>query len=114
MAYDFYCEFDIEQHKKKYPHYLEVLIDEQGEVLYAIPSHQEKAIELCCQKLGVSRKQLDDLCPPEYYFDYLKWLLSICNCISVWTDFYYGEPNSRQLATLKKLKLYGVYEGSLR
>ena len=38
--------FDIEQHKAKYKNYLEVIIDANGTIMYAVPSHQEKASEL--------------------------------------------------------------------
>ena len=65
MAYDLYSEFDIEQHKKKYINYLEVLIEENGHVIYAVPSHQELAIKMACNALNLTRKQLDELCPPE-------------------------------------------------
>ncbi|GAB6761703.1 hypothetical protein [Bacillus cereus] len=34
--------FDIETHKKCFVDYLEVVIDEEGTVMYATPSHQEK------------------------------------------------------------------------
>ena len=44
--YDIYRPFDAEKHKAKYSNYLEVLILEDGTVVYAIPSHQEKAIAL--------------------------------------------------------------------
>lgn len=69
--YDIYSDFDLEQHKKKYVDYLEVLILEDGTVVYAVPSHQEKAIAVACAKLGVCRKELMDMCPPEYYADFM-------------------------------------------
>ena len=46
--YDIYRPFDAEKHKAKYSNYLEVLILEDRTVVYAIPSHQEKAIALAC------------------------------------------------------------------
>ena len=46
MAYDIYCAFDLEKHKQTYVQYLEVVILEDGTVEYAVPSHQEKLIEI--------------------------------------------------------------------
>ena len=72
-------EFDLEQHKKHFVNYLEVMIDEQGKVHYAVPSHQEWAIAASCEKLGVSRQELGDMTPREYYFDWMNWLLMQSN-----------------------------------
>ena len=38
--YDLNSKFDIEQHKKKYINYLEVIIFPDGHIEYAVPSHQ--------------------------------------------------------------------------
>ena len=37
VGYSIYSEFDIEQHKKKYVNYLEVLIEQDGRIVYAVP-----------------------------------------------------------------------------
>lgn len=115
--YSVYSEFNLEQHKKTYVNYLEVLITADGEVLYAVPSHQEKAIQLACHKHKVNRTQLASMCPPDMYFDYLTWLLSMCDCISVWTHDYQAWDESlitsAQYARLRSLKLNGVYKGRL-
>ena len=47
--YNLQSEFDAEKHKEKYVNYLEVVIDENGTVMYAVPSHQEKVIEIACE-----------------------------------------------------------------
>lgn len=39
--YNLYCKFDIQKHKETYKNYLEVIIDEEGSIHYAVPSHQE-------------------------------------------------------------------------
>ena len=80
MAYDIYCAFDLEKHKQTYVQYLEVVILEDGTVEYAVPSHQEKLIALACQKKGVSRQELNDLCPREYYYDSL-YAGKCCGCV---------------------------------
>lgn len=49
--YSIYSKFDIIKHKETYTNYLEVVITENGEVLYAIPSYQEALIKLAMSKL---------------------------------------------------------------
>ena len=109
MAYDIYCAFDLEKHKQTYVQYLEVVILEDGTVEYAVPSHQEKLIALACQKKGVSRQELNDLCPRE------TWLCMQANAVAVWNnDCCCGRGiNRKQVATLRKLKMAGVYGGTI-
>lgn len=114
VKYDLYSEFDAFQHLKHYPHYLEVSIDEEGKVHYAIPSHQEHLIRVACEKLNCTRLQLQHMCPVEYYFDFLTWLQKITGWVSVWTQYvHFYKLNDKQLNTLVKLKELGVYEGEL-
>lgn len=112
--YSIYCDFDIEQHKKKYVNYLEVLIEEDGWIVYAVPSHQEKAIELACQKLRVNRQELMAMCPKEYYFDFLNWLLIVSGTVAVWNDFCSAPTvTKKQIASLRRLKMAGIYKGAV-
>lgn len=112
--YDVYSAFDIEKHKKKYIHYLEVLILEDGTVMYAVPSHQELAIRLACEKLQITRKELEARCPKEYYFDYMNWLLMQTGSIAVWEEGVIAPLiSSKQVAKLKQLKLAGLYKGTI-
>lgn len=112
--YDLNSKFDINQHKKHYVNYLEVLISPKGDVEYAVPSHQEKLIAICMDKLKVSRQGLSDLTPEEYYFDFLTWLCKISGYVSVWNDFIcYFEITNNQLSTLRQLKAEGLYRGDL-
>ena len=112
--YDLYSEFDIELHKKTFPHYLEVIIGPTGAVAYAVPSHQYALIAIACKKYGVDRKKLDEMCPREYWGDYMRWLCMITDCISVWEwQIEYYKVNRKQLATLRRLKMAGLYMGQL-
>lgn len=114
MEFDIYCDFDIEKHKETYTNYLEVLILENGTIVYAIPSHQMKAEQICCEKLNINKEELLKLCPPMYYFDYLTWLLNTSGAVAVWNDFYrcgYNGLNRKQKAKLKLLKINGLYKG---
>jgi len=113
-TYSLYSEFDLEQHKKHYPHYLEVIIGPDGNVMYAVPSHQYKLMDIACRKFGVDRKKLDEMCPREYWCDYMRWLCSITDCIAVWErGIQYYSVNHKQMATLRRLKMAGVYTGLL-
>lgn len=105
--------FNIETHKKTFINYLEVIIDANGIIMYAVPSHQEKLIRLCCEKLRIDREDLNRLCPVEYYCDFLTWLCKMSDCIAVWNNFYCGDLNDEQLATLKTLRNNGLYKGFL-
>lgn len=82
--YGLYSPFDIQQHKKHYVHYLEVIVHPDGVVEYAVPSHQEKLIAIACKMFRKTRKQIGDECPPEFYFDFCKYLCNITGCISLW------------------------------
>ena len=106
--------FDVETHKKTFINYLEVVIlENNGKILYAVPSHQELLIKLACEKHNVTRDELNDMCPPEYYFDFIKWLHMVSKAIPVWNEYYIGEPNEEQLETLKMLKREGLFKGNL-
>lgn len=116
--YGLQSEFDIEKHKKKFIDYLEVMICKDGKVVYAVPSHQMKAEELCCDKLGISRKELIEHYPHQlaYCYDYMTWLLTICGAIAVWNDFcaFGTDPLTKeQRATLRRLKMSGLYRGRI-
>lgn len=116
-GYGVHSKFDIEKHKAHFIDYLEVVILPNGDVLYAVPSHTTKAELLCMEKLGITREELWKKFPPEYMFDYLPWLLSICGAVSVWNTFYTlgigKELTRQQYLTLKELKMHGLFKGTV-
>lgn len=112
--YNLHCPFDIEKHKQTYVNYLEVLIDEDGTIMYAVPSHQLKAVNLACSRLNLSRRELDALCPQEYYGDYMTWLCMIAKVVFVWNNFCVAvNPTTKQIGALRRLKMAGVYSGEI-
>lgn len=115
--YGLQSKFDIEKHKVHFIDYLEVVILPNGDVQYAVPSHTTKAELLCMEKLGLTREELWKECPPEYMFDYLPWLLSVCGAVSVWNTFYTlgigKELTRQQYLTLKELKMHGLFKGTV-
>lgn len=70
-------------------------------------------IALACEKALVTREVLCDMCPIEYYASFDIWLSQIAHAIPVWTTFYRGNPNEKQLATLQRLKEEALYNGNL-
>ena len=112
--YSVYSKFDLNKHKDSFNSYLEVMILEDGTIEYAVPSHQEKAIKLACEKLQISRSELDLLCPREWWCDYLAWLLKISGAVAVWENrAYYSTISQKQISVLKSLKLQGLYKGPI-
>ena len=112
--YDLSCDFNMELHKKTYIHYLEVVIDPDGVIHYAVPSHQEYLIAECMKKMNWSRQELSDACPEEYYGDFVTWLCKISGCISVWENFIqFWEINDVQFITLKELQKEDLYLGNM-
>lgn len=112
--YSVYSEFDMEKHKQTFIHYLEVVIDENGKIMYAVPSHQEKMICLACKKLGITREKLNEMCPEEYYFDFMEWLSMVSGACAVWENFAVGNKFTKeQINTLEDLKSEGLYLGEI-
>lgn len=114
MAYTVYSDFNIEQHKKTYTHYLEVVIDKNGKIMYAVPSHQEKMISLACEKLNVTREELNAMCPPEYYYNFMDWLCKMSGACAVWERFIKADRlTEKQVKVLQMLKDNGLYLGEI-
>lgn len=113
-GYGLHSKFDIEAHKATFTECLEVIITEDGTVMYAVPSHQEKAIALAEEKLEKTRKEISDMRPKEFWFDYLNWLLSLTGSIAVWNDGVSAPAvTTKQAAALRRLKLNGLYRGPI-
>ena len=103
--------FDTKTHKKHFTNYLEVVLLEDGTVVYATPSHQEKLISIALEKLNTTRESLNKLCPIEYYLDFMVWLVKITNCVAVYGNGFIGKPNKLQLNALNELQKEGLYTG---
>lgn len=110
--YDLHSPFDIEQHKKHYINYLEVVIFPDGHVEYAIPSHQEKLIQICQDKLDISRYELERMCPRDYYGDFMTWLCNISGCVSVWNN-YIVQSDKLPMTTYQKTTIEELIDEKL-
>ena len=101
--YTLYSKFDIDKHAETFINYLEVIIDENGVVHYAVPSHQSFVEDTLRRKVGNVMFKSMIMCQ-EAFLDYSGWLCKQTQCLMVWNNFYIGKPNFRQMETLKKLK----------
>lgn len=115
VKYDLHSPFDIEEHLRHYIHYFEAILFPDGHVEYAVPSHQEKLIAIACDMLKVDRDTLNNMCPPEYYFDVIKWLCIQTGCIALWeTSMIIGKHITQaQYHMLEKLQEATIFLGSL-
>lgn len=114
MEYGIYSDFSIERHKQTFIHYLEIIIDKNGKVMYAVPSHQEKMIKLACKKLNITRDKLNEMCPEEYYCDFMVWLSMVSGTCAVWENQVIGDKfTAEQIKALQMLKNEGLYLGEI-
>lgn len=116
MSYSVYSKFDINQHKKTFINYLEVMISPDGEVSYAVPSHQQFAENIACKLLNRTRDSIIEQCP--IYVDYLDFLLNLTGYVAVWNDFIaigsQRKLTKNQRFTLRQLKQEGLYKGNFK
>jgi len=89
----------IKYHNENYINYCEVLIHPDGDISYAIPSHQEKLINLTCYEREVLFDILDIWC------DVMLELVNMTGCISVWYNTYINPKKitKEQINSLNKL-----------
>ncbi|MCM1225968.1 MAG: hypothetical protein NC320_00910 [Clostridium sp.] len=105
--------FNITVHKRTFKNYLEIILDENGNAYYAVPSHQTWLIQKACETLNVNQEELMKLTPREYYCDMLTWLTKITDCVAVWDMAYIGTLNKNQKSQLELLTLENLYKGSI-
>lgn len=114
MEYGLHSDFNAELHKQTFIHYLEVIIDENGKIMYAVPSHQEKMIKIACENLNVTRDKMNEMCPREYYFDLMTWLSKVSGACAVWENQVIGDKfTAEQIESLQILKDNGLYLGEI-
>lgn len=104
--------FNLELHKKTFINYLEVVISPKGTIYYATPSHNAALERVLMNMLKINIKELWQLCPKEYQYNYNEWLCFKSGYIMVWgkpNSFIVGVPNEKQQETLEMLKKEGLY-----
>jgi len=100
--------FSIERHKKTFVNYLEAVIDVNGIVHYAIPSHERALCNMICMKKGLTLDQLIELAKASGgLYDWINWLMDESECICVYTQGYayprHTIPSPEQKKTLSEL-----------
>lgn len=107
--------FDIELHKRTFIDYFEVMLDVEGVVHYAVPSHQEFLIQKAMERNHWTREQLIAACPPEMQGWFLEWLIHESGgYIPVWQNFVLDYPlNAAQALSLSRLKAEGLFRGDV-
>ena len=112
--YGLHSKFDIDKHDATFINYLEIIVKPDGEIEYAVPSHQEKLISIACQMKNITRQELVDICPREYYFDTNRWLCILTGCISIHTEVFYPTPNitdkQKEIMTMLQQRGYALRE----
>lgn len=113
-----HSKFDIETHKNTFIDYLEVCIDPDGVIHYAIPSHTEWCIKYIAARDNVPETDVrygNEPYTQEYQESIfaIDYVTKLSRCISVWTWNYMGIPNDAQLQTLRELKMVGLYKGDI-
>lgn len=106
-------KFDIETHKRTFVNYLEVVILEDGTIEYAVPSHQEKLVNIYMKKYNITREEVINRCPEEYYFNYTEWLCDETKAVAVWDYFIQGQCNEKQQSVLELLRKEKLYKGEI-
>ena len=103
MRLDRNTVFDYKTHRENFINYLEVIILEDGEIVYAVPSHQQKLIELYCKKHNVTPRELQEIIPLQE--SPIDWLIYNLGVISVWYEFIYRpkEITDKQKEALERL-----------
>lgn len=81
--------------------YCEALIYPNGDIQYAIPSHEQMALRIYARKNKVPMYKIWDYISKDDYS--LEWLLKESGCVFLWYHSYVGTPNEKQMQTIKKL-----------
>lgn len=120
--------FSAEVHAKTFIHYCELLIDRRGRVFYAVPSHQERLIELYALKRNLTideaRVELEEFDKTQHFvtingetrhIDAFDKLMLDTGCALIWYDSikYSRKLTTRQMHTISLLLKYGCVCDSL-
>lgn len=93
--------FDLETHKATFVNYTEVVIDPEGTIHYAVPSHTCFLENYCCKMYHISRSELSARVPREYWCDMNAFLMKMSGCMLVWNcgyDYYEAMTDKQKSA----------------
>lgn len=94
--------------------YCEAIVNDDGTVEYAIPSHSERLISKVCEHCSISRSQLESEMP--MFCDVLAYLADIGNTAVVWYNVCYIPKNCSEkcLESVRKLIVSGAMNPQLQ
>lgn len=85
----FSMPFSIERHIHTFVNYCECVIDENGTILYAVPSHERKLMNIVMEKYNMTLDKLTDKAEHEDgQWDWINWLMRNSKCMCVYTCGY--------------------------
>ena len=96
--------FDFDVHNETFRNYCEVVIDSDGVISYAVPSHIDCLRRMYRERM---RSDPDDDCPRNMYGDYLGWLSEKLEACVVYTGMFGRFYNDAQRRQLMRLQMHG-------
>lgn len=84
-SYNLHSKFDIDDHKRHFNDFIDLIVLPDGSAKYAIPDPISSMQKHLLQTTGMSESELLELspCNPESYFN---WLLNRTECVVVYKD----------------------------
>jgi hypothetical protein len=106
--------FSIERHMKTFINYTEVVIDSNGAVHYAIPSHERRLVKMILeQNPDMCMKDVEDEAERNMSVEgWCEWLMRRSGCICVYTHGYMA-PTGYQMTDAQQGKLNELIEAGL-
>ena len=110
--YNVYSEFDMDKHKEKYINYLEIVIERNGKIHYAVPSHIKRLERLMMEMYHMTYNEIYSMynndSDSDSFMEYVYWLMDKTGAITVYNNMYRGKANRVQLSVMKQLVDRGV------
>lgn len=106
--------FSIDRHKKTFVNYMEAIIDSDGVVEYAVPSHERKLISIILkQNPDMCMKDVEDEAVKQIAVEgWCEWLMRKSKCICVYTRGYMT-PKNFKMTELQYNKLKELIDAGL-
>ena len=107
-------KFDFETHSKNFICYCEVIITPNGEIRYAVPSHEQAVLKYLAEKNNMNIEEIIKEYNALPLCDIYDRLLEESGCILVWYDRYtysrFHIITEKQFIALKNLELHKCCE----
>lgn len=108
----FALPFSIERHKKTFVNYTELVINRDGEIMYATPSHEQKLIKIILENNPdmTYNDLMDEAYKTASVFNWMNWLMNKSGCMVVYTNgiAYYKSMTKAQIEAVRELYHNGL------